>query len=358
MSGPDFERMSVLIVDDSELIVSIVSSVLSAIGFEKIFSAADGLEAVEFIQLVESKPVQAGTSQVDLVIVDLLMPRLDGHLLMRWLRMHPSSPDRFLPIMVITGAADLKRVSLARDLGSNEIMSKPFSAKMLGDKLLHIINHPRQFVLAQGYFGPDRRRSERPVKSERRQTTEDEIQIVNADDGTKKFHSDAKVIHFRLRNRLKDKVSFGLEVPPFDPVLLQKAEERIQEFAGDYADWVAESIQTLQQVVGDLMAGRGDNVENMRKINHLSLDFGSQGGIFNYPLVTRLGKSLYAVTVDHKSHAEDGKYHELLKTHVDAISAVISRKISGDGGQTGRDIIAALQLTMKKFGAPMAMPVG
>ena len=356
MNDPDFERMSILVVDDSDLILSIVAGVLGTLGFKRVFTASDGVEAIEFMKRVQTAPTEAGTAQVDLIISDILMPRLDGHMLLRWLRVHPTSPDRFIAVMVISGAADLARVHLARDLGASEIVSKPFSAKHLADKLIHVINHPRQFVLAPGYFGPDRRRTRRPVKVERRRTTDDMIQIINAGDGTRRMRSDARIVYFRLRNRLRDKVSYGLEVPPFDPVILQKAQERIQAFAGDYADWVSESITRLRARMDALLEGRGDAAEHLERIHHMALEFGSQGGIFDYPLVTRLGKSLYALTLAPARRTGDRKYARLLKAHVDAIHAVIGRKVSGDGGRVGREILAVLKQAERKYGAPGLAP--
>jgi len=354
MNDPDFERMSILVVDNSELIVSIVSSVLNTLGFKWVFTAGDGVQAIEFMKLVESSPAKAGTSQIDLIITDLLMPRLDGHMLLRWLRIHPSSPDRFIGVMVISGAADLKRVHLARDLGASEIMSKPFAAKPLGDKLLHMINQPRQFVLAPRYFGPDRRRSAKRVAADRRQTPADSIQIINAGDGTKKIRAEAPVVYFRLRNRLKDKIAYGLEVPPFAPDILLKAQERIQEFAGDYADWVADVIRTLQRTMAALVKGEGDRDQYIATINNMALELGSQGGIFDYPLVTRFGKSLYTITLDLEPRADETKYLRLLMAHVDAIQTVIGQKISGDGGRIGKEILAVLQEAKRRYAPHIA----
>ncbi len=351
MSGAEFERISVLIVDDSELIRSIITSVFKTVGVRQIFTAEDGVQAIEFMQQVSSAPTKAGTSQVDLVVADLLMPRLDGHMLMRWLRVQPTSPDRFISILVISGAADLARVELARDLGANEIMGKPFSARTLADKLVHMINYPRQFVLALGYFGPDRRRASKPVERDRRRTPEDAIQVINAGDGTKNFKAGAKIVYFRLRNRLKDKVAFGEDVPPFDPALIKKAEERIQSFAGDYSDWVGASVRTLQESVAALLESRGDQGELLAKVNLLGLELGSQGGIFNYPLVTKLGKSLYSITLNPDNLTIEMGFLRLLKAHVDAITAVIKDRISGDGGPIGREILASMEKAKVKFGS-------
>ncbi len=126
--------------------------------------------------------------------------------LLRWVRTSDASPDRFVPFVVLTAAADAYNVSQTRDLGSTDFMIKPFSAQSIADHLMRIINHPRQFVLCNGYFGPDRR--QRSIKSarERRTIQDDEIEIVHSSSTAVQAHLNHKVTYFRLINRLKDKV--------------------------------------------------------------------------------------------------------------------------------------------------------
>ena len=47
---------------------------------------------------------------------------------------------------------------MARDSGITEFLVKPYTAKTLYDKIEAIIERPRNFVKADGFFGPDRRR--------------------------------------------------------------------------------------------------------------------------------------------------------------------------------------------------------
>jgi len=355
MPTPDFERMSVLIVDDTRLFRSLILSVFKSLGIQQIFTAENGVEAIEFLKLVQSSPERAGTSQIDLIVTDLMMPKMNGLMLLRWLRLHPTSPDRFVPVIAISGAAETDVVATARDLGATEIVGKPVSADTLASKLLSVVNHPRQFVLAPKYFGPDRRRAERPFEEERRILADDSIQVVNAGDGTKFIRPNAKVVYFRLRNRLKDKIFLGAAyddlVPQFDPAVLRYAQERIQDFAGDYADWVDDSIRTLQATTMALLDGTGEQPALLRKVAYLALELGSQGAIFHYPLVSKFGKSLYALTRSPKHHVIDRRYLQLLHAHVDALHTVTTQHITGDGGAVGREISAELEKAHRKYGA-------
>jgi two-component system chemotaxis response regulator CheY len=59
----------------------------------------------------------------------------------------------------MTGFSEKNRVIEARDAGVTEFLVKPFNTRDLYSRMLQIIEKPRQFVRADQYFGPDRRRS-------------------------------------------------------------------------------------------------------------------------------------------------------------------------------------------------------
>jgi DNA-binding response OmpR family regulator len=65
-----------------------------------------------------------------------------------------------VPIIVISGYTERERVLAARAAGANEVMTKPITAKALYSRLVEVIEHPRPFVRAPDYFGPDRRRAQ------------------------------------------------------------------------------------------------------------------------------------------------------------------------------------------------------
>jgi len=64
-----------------------------------------------------------------------------------------------VPIIMLTGHSEKKRVISARDAGVTEFLAKPISAKSLYQRILNIVINPRPFIKSKGYFGPDRRRN-------------------------------------------------------------------------------------------------------------------------------------------------------------------------------------------------------
>lgn len=182
MSNIDLSRVSILVVEDSQFIRSLIVNCLRVLGVGSIKSVDDGAQAIEFIKQVTDDPMKAGMMGIDMIVSDWEMSPVNGMMLLRWIRRHKESPDRFIPFLMLTGYSEPKRVQDARAMGVNEFMSKPFTVNALADKMFSIINKPRQFVHTASYFGPDRRRQLVPIKGEdRRKLTYDspEVEVVN-----------------------------------------------------------------------------------------------------------------------------------------------------------------------------------
>lgn len=180
MTDYSFERFSVLIVEDNAYMSSLLMQGLRALGVGQIRTTRHGGEAIELLQLVKSQPGKAGVMSIDLILSNWLMSPVDGMMLLRWVRRHKESPNRFAPFIMVTGYADRERVRQARDMGVTEMLTKPFSVQTIAQRIVQVIERPRQFVHTAGYFGPDRRRQDLGPRGgqERRITREDEIEIV------------------------------------------------------------------------------------------------------------------------------------------------------------------------------------
>ena len=152
MSVYDLERLTVLLVDDNRFVLKILQDVLKILGAGQVLTAENGVEAIEVLTNYGSDTGRT----IDLVISDLIMAPINGLLLLRWIRQGRDSPNRFLPFIMMSGAADLDSVEQARDAGASEFLAKPFSAKTVSERILEVIDYPRQYVATRDYFGPDR----------------------------------------------------------------------------------------------------------------------------------------------------------------------------------------------------------
>ncbi|MBK3735081.1 response regulator [Azospirillum brasilense] len=349
--APRLGLLSVLVVEDSAFIRNVLTATLRTIGVGAVHAEPGGAEAIRFLE-ERRAALPPGTAPVDVILSDLVMPEVDGLMLLRWLRCSPRSPDRFLPVLMLSGAADRHYVEQARDLGATDFIAKPFSAATIASRLLVAIARPRRFVLAKGYFGPDRRRTQRPVAMDCRMTGPGEVLVVHSASkavGIDRF----PVVHFDLPNRLGAKMGIAPKnpVPTLPDEVLAAAEAEIQNRAGDYATWIAGEVDELARRVDRLGVDSAAVPALMAQINRSAHEMRGQGGIFGYPLITRIAKSLYEAT-QGGFPAVTGNERLLLKAHVDAIRAVMAGRISGDGGATGQQLLASLDRAKKKYAKP------
>ncbi len=181
MANIDLDRLSVLVVEDSGFIRSLLVNSLKILGVGKVVTRDDGGEAINFLKEVRENPVKAGVMGIDLIMSNWDMSPVDGMMLLRWVRRHKDSPDRFIPFIMITAYSEPQRVQEARDMGTTEFLSKPFAIKTIGDRLTSLIQRNRQFVHTKNYFGPDRRRQQLDFEGgERRSLTDnsEEVEII------------------------------------------------------------------------------------------------------------------------------------------------------------------------------------
>ncbi len=144
----DFGNITVLVVEDNQPMLDITKSLLLTFGVGQVIGAKDG--EVGFEKYKQYNP--------DIIIADWMMKPMDGISLTRKIRNDPSSPNQYVPIILMTGFSEKKRVLQARDSGVTEFLVKPFNAKDLYRRIAQIVERPRQYVKSGDFFGPDRRR--------------------------------------------------------------------------------------------------------------------------------------------------------------------------------------------------------
>jgi CheY-like chemotaxis protein len=146
--GYRFERLKVLVVDDNQHMRKLVVTILQAFGVSQITEAADGERAWALVR--EHNP--------DVIVLDWMMEGMSGLEVVKLVRTSSQSPNPFVPIIMLTGYAQLDHVRQARDAGVNEFLAKPVSVKAVMTRLVAVIENPRPYVRTKSYFGPCRRR--------------------------------------------------------------------------------------------------------------------------------------------------------------------------------------------------------
>jgi DNA-binding response OmpR family regulator len=111
-------RPRILVVDDEPDIVDLVAFNLQTEGFE-VVTATNGLDALK----------QARTLMPDLIVLDLMLPELDGLSVCELLHRVPATAQ--IPIIMLTAwSSELSRI-IGLDTGAEDYMTKPFSPREL-----------------------------------------------------------------------------------------------------------------------------------------------------------------------------------------------------------------------------------
>ncbi|RMF75823.1 MAG: response regulator, partial [Alphaproteobacteria bacterium] len=86
MADYDFERLSVLVVDDSLFLRSLLVNSLRILGVGQVHAVEHGGEAIEFLRRVKTEPMKVGVQEVDIVLSNWQMSPVDGMMLLRFIR--------------------------------------------------------------------------------------------------------------------------------------------------------------------------------------------------------------------------------------------------------------------------------
>ena len=120
---PSAQNMLVLVVDDQQSMRELTRFTLEQIGVHKVVQAKDGHRALEEMQ----------KNRFDLVISDWNMDGMDGIELLKSIRSDPL--QKKTPFILATGQSSKEQVQEAIKAGVNNYVVKPFSAKVLKEKI-------------------------------------------------------------------------------------------------------------------------------------------------------------------------------------------------------------------------------
>ncbi|OGR53612.1 MAG: DNA-binding response regulator [Desulfobacula sp. RIFOXYB2_FULL_45_6] len=124
-------KETILIVDDEEDIIELIQYNLKNEGYS-ILTADAGEQAIKIAK--QARP--------DLIVLDLMLPGMDGLEVTRYLRSNEQTRD--LPIVILTAKGEESDIITGLELGANDYISKPFSPKVLTARIRAILRRRRK----------------------------------------------------------------------------------------------------------------------------------------------------------------------------------------------------------------------
>ncbi len=128
MPGLSPSTPHLLLVDDETAITANLAPFLERAGFQ-VSTAQDGVQATEQIERL----------QPDLVILDVLMPRLDGRQVLRKLRQE----ENWTPIILLTQVGEASERAMALEEGADDYINKPFDPRELVARIRSVLRRAR-----------------------------------------------------------------------------------------------------------------------------------------------------------------------------------------------------------------------
>ncbi len=121
----DYSRCTVLVVDDNAPNVELMQAYLEPLGC-RVLTAGNGMDAIGYIE-------DAGAQGPDLVLLDVMMPRMSGFEVCRKIKEDPSTRD--IPVIMVTALSELGDVERGVESGTDDFLTKPVDKRELLDRV-------------------------------------------------------------------------------------------------------------------------------------------------------------------------------------------------------------------------------
>lgn len=326
---PAFRNINVLVADSDPCLAQVVVQHLRAMGFSHSSHAKSAEEALRLLN----------NQSVSFLITEWDIKGGSGIDLVRHIRRAPDSPNRGLPILMLTGRGELPDVRTARDAGITEFVVKPFSAQTLFNRIEQIIDHPRGFVLAPGYVGPERRRrGKAPEGAGERRTTKaitsaaSRVAIQNMPAG--------QPIIFGPDFGLKQQM--GTKQPLSEIItaeVLQEAQAAISSMSEDSMKWIFDDLRIMREAFDGMRTVY--NPKAMEKLKEAALSIKARAGTFGYSMASDVARLLY-LFLSTDFEATNPRHLVVIDKHLQVLMVILAQKIKMREG-VGAELYSELE---------------
>lgn len=115
MNEATLRQANILMIDDADANLRLLESLLAKEGFTQVISTTDPTKSIDLFNALAP----------DLILLDLMMPKLDGYAVLNLLQQHIPN-DTYLPILILTADASIEAKRKALALGAKDFLTKPF----------------------------------------------------------------------------------------------------------------------------------------------------------------------------------------------------------------------------------------
>ncbi|MBI1778755.1 MAG: hypothetical protein HYR63_25715 [Proteobacteria bacterium] len=146
------------------------------------------------------------------------------------------------------------------------------------------------------------------------------------------------------RKAVNYKKGFSVDLTSTEMLQLEKV---VHAATDKFNTAASSSLKALRELVADARAGKTPATDILKRVAREALDLKGLGGTFDYPLVTRIAKSLndYAVSLSKVGRPQ----LEVIALHIDALYVLLAQSITGTGGEIEWQVLEGLSQATQKF---------
>ncbi len=338
LSSP-LKNYRILIVDADVELSGVLKNMLSEMGFVHLHSCRSGREAINLLR----------NTPFDFLITEWNTQHINGLELLKHIRRSPESPNCTIPVIMLTGRAEVADVRMARDYGINEYVVKPFSARTIYSRLERIIEQPRGFVVAKGFVGPDRRAHMKPADEIEEKREIKPLPKPLPKNIVAELASDIDVPKFWLPDfSLKLKLGKNMKLGDFiTPSVLNNAQAAIDSITNDSLQWIKDNLNELKQLNAEM---KSDNCPEdiTASIADVALLVNSRAGTFGYSRASEIAYALY-LFARNKLQPKNNGHHVVIQNHIEVLYIILGNQMQGSAGEIGVQVAAELKALIAKY---------
>lgn len=313
------KNLHVLVIEDIQPMRELTSAILKAQGIGTVSYAADGEKGFE--AYCRLRP--------DIIMTDWQMPQMDGLALTKLIRTSPNSPDRTVPIIMMTGYGSPFRITKARNMGVTEFLVKPFSAQDISKRILNIIQSPRDFIITPTFAGPDRRR---------KKDTGSSPEGRNNRTNPKGYTEIIKANHL-----LQAKVGMG--IPDENDIL--KSQSIIEKNNFNFVPIAKSFLKEFRDALDIAVTEQQTNRKTIDRIINPVMQIKANAKIFKYTLLGELaGIMLHFL---EGLNELDADAFAIVEAHYTTLTHIVNEEMQGDGGANGKSFETELEAACKRY---------
>ena len=133
----------------------------------------------------------------------------------------------------------------------------------------------------------------------------------------------------------------------FSPENIARAQAVINSHKDSFLEWVMKDVAALEEAYKNASANTRERQPEVAKLARIAFVIKSQSGTFGFELATRIAKSLDDFCSRHP--APSAEHLLVIRKHIDTLTVIFHKRITGDGGVLGEQLQGSLQKLVAKY---------